>query len=111
MIADFDGNILSTFDGRHLGESLTAYGFPEKAFNGSEGEFRATVQGESNFIMYRFVDRNLIIAAIPQSEIYGDRKKNLIIMLLISIGAISLAVFVVSRQRGAIAEQADKKEV
>jgi hypothetical protein len=91
MIADFDGKILSTIDGKHLGESLVKYGFPEKVFNGAEGEFRATVQGEASLFVYRFAGKNLIIASVPESEIYGERNYNLLIMFLVSILAIATA--------------------
>ncbi|WP_449258586.1 hypothetical protein [Chlorobium limicola] len=91
MIADFDGRILSTFDGRNLGKSLTAYGFPEKAFNGAEGEFKATVQGEKSLFMFRFVDNFLVIASVPEEEIYRKRNYNSSIMLLVSLIALAVS--------------------
>lgn len=91
MIADFDGRILSTFDGRNLGKSLTAYGFPEKAFNGAEGEFKATVQGEKSLFMFRFVDNLLVIASVPEEEIYRERNYNSSIMLLVSLIALAVS--------------------
>ncbi|NTU68886.1 MAG: hypothetical protein HGB02_08410 [Chlorobiaceae bacterium] len=99
MIADFDGRLLSTFDGKHLGQGLTAYGFPEKAFNGSEGEFTATVKGQSSLFMYRFVDKFLVIASVPEDEIYSERNTNFLIMLLFSVLALSGAAALASRRR------------
>jgi len=101
MIADFDGKILSTIDGKHLGESLVKYGFPEKVFNGAEGEFRVAVQGAASLFVYRFAGKKLVIASVPESEIYGDRNSNLLVMLLISILSIGVASVAASRNRKA----------
>ncbi|WP_242664303.1 cache domain-containing protein [Chlorobium sp. N1] len=101
MIADFDGKILSTIDGRHLGESLAEYGFPEKVFNGAAGEFRASVQGEASLFVYRFAGKNLIIASVPDHEIYGDRNGNLLAMLLISILSLGGGSVATSRSHAA----------
>lgn len=99
MIADFDGVILSTIDGKHIGESLVKYGFPEKVFNGADGEFTAKVQGERSLVAYHFVGKHLIIASVPDDEIYGERNFDLLVMLLISIVSIVVAAGVVSRAR------------
>lgn len=102
IVADFDGRILSTIDGKHLGQTVTAYGFPEKAFNGSEGEFTATVQGQASLFMYRFVDKLLIIASVPEEEIYSERNANFLVLLLFSVLALAGTTVLASKSRNGI---------
>jgi methyl-accepting chemotaxis protein len=97
LLADFNGKILSTFDGKNIGQSLTAYGFPESAFEGAKGSFTAKVRNQTCYFIYRFYDNILIIGYVPEDEIYGNRNRNLIVMLLTGLGAAVVAMLLSSR--------------
>ncbi|NTW52731.1 MAG: hypothetical protein HGB22_09105 [Chlorobiaceae bacterium] len=99
-LADFDGKILSTFDEKGIKQSLVAYGFPKKAFEGAEGSFTATVHNRTSFFMYRFYENLLIIGSVPEEEIYGNRNRNLLVMLLTGLGAVVVAALLTSMRRG-----------
>ncbi|NTU57862.1 MAG: hypothetical protein HGB00_02925 [Chlorobiaceae bacterium] len=98
-LADFNGRILSTFDGKNIGQNLSAYGFPENAFEGAKGSFTAKVRNHAGLFMYRFYDNILIIGFVPEEEIYGNRNRNLIVMLLTGLGAVGVATLLSSRRR------------
>jgi methyl-accepting chemotaxis protein len=99
LLADFDGKILSTFDGKNIGQSLTNYGFPAKAFEGAEGSFTAKVRNQTCFFMYRFYENLLIIGFEPEDEIYGKRNKNLIVMILSGLGAVIVSTVLSTRHK------------
>jgi methyl-accepting chemotaxis protein len=98
-LADFNGKILSTFDGKNIGQSLTSYGFPESAFEGAKGSFTAKVRNRTGLFMYRFYDNFLIVGFVPEDEIYGNRNKNLIVMLLTGLGAVGIAAVLYSMRK------------
>jgi methyl-accepting chemotaxis protein len=98
-LADFNGKIMSTFDGKNIGQNLTAYGFPENAFEGAKGSFTGKVRNQTGLFMYRFYDNLLIIGFVPEEEIYGNRNRNLIVMLLTGLGAVVIAMVLSSMRK------------
>lgn len=93
IIADFDGRILSTFDGRHVGNKLTAYGFKADAFRGAEGSFYASVGNRGTCLyMYKTYENYLIIGLLPKEEINAGASRSALILLLVSTVFISLSL-------------------
>ncbi len=99
LLADLDGSILSTFDGKFVGKNLTSYGFRENAFNGADGAFFETVKGQDYYFVYQVYENVLIIAVLPEEEIFANRNNSFTVLALVGLCMIVLSSIMYLRRK------------
>ena len=94
IVTDFEGRILSSFDGKLVGSKLTSFGPKTDAIRGPEGSFTAPAGNRGSCLfMYKAYENYLIIGFLPKDEIYAGATRSGIIMLLLSTLSIGISLF------------------